>query len=82
MRPAIYLVGAAIYLVGLIFAAGAAWAEFRRVRKDLNGVGQKLRTHIDDERDEREALHLLLIQIAPEGKREQLVAQFLEGLRR
>lgn len=64
---------AAIYLLGLVFAAGGIYATFRRMKKDLNGMGQKLNREIAGRQRDR----LLILKIAPEGTRDELITEFL-----
>lgn len=66
------------YGVCLVFAAGGAWAQFRAMRKDLNGVGKKLNSEIESRRRERERMRFELLEVAPEGKRDELIARFIK----
>lgn len=69
------------YLAGLIFAAGGAYAVFKRLQRDVNGIGRKLTGHIADEAKERERNRLRTLLSVPEAKREEMIRDFLEGLR-
>jgi hypothetical protein len=60
-----------IWLVGVIFGAGGAWAMLRQVRKDLNGVGGRQR------RFERN-MTLAMLAILQDRRDRELLAQFLK----
>ena len=64
-------VQAAIWLIGVIFGAGAAWGAVQRTRKDLNGVGGRQR------RFEKNVVLALLIN-AEKREDRMLLAQFLK----
>jgi hypothetical protein len=61
-----------IWLVGVIFGAGAAWGTFARMRKDMNGIGAATRRNnwntlialmvITEKREDRQCLADLLRQ--------------------
>jgi hypothetical protein len=57
-----------VYLLSFVFGAGVAWAQFRRMKRDLNGVGKKL-----------EQLRWIVLHAAPEGKRQEIIERFLKN---
>lgn len=56
------------YLAAVVFTAGGAWVTVRTMRRDLNGIGRKLRR-----------MQLLLIKYAPPEKRDELIEDLLDG---
>lgn len=68
----------AIYLVGLVFAAGVAHARAERLKKDVNGVGARVKTIEKDSSDRHARMCMALMAIAPEEKK-QLVIDCLGG---
>lgn len=72
---------ALVYVLGLAFVAGGAWASFKRLQRDVNGLGRKLTGHMADEAKERERNRLRILLSAAADKREEMIRDFLEGLR-
>lgn len=69
------------YVAGLIFLAGGAYAQFRRMRRDVNGVGRKLNEHMRKSDIDRERAMLISILLAPAERREELLWRYWEGLK-
>jgi hypothetical protein len=68
----------ALYLLTLaVFGAGGAWAQFRRVKRDLNGMGKKLNDEIAQRRQQTADFRLLVLKLAPDGERDELIEKFL-----
>lgn len=70
----------AVYIVSFvtwIFGAGVAWAQFRRMKKDLNGMGKKLNDEISLRRNQAETFRLIVLKIAPNAERDALIEKFL-----
>ena len=60
-----------IWIIGVVFGAGGAWAMLRQVRKDLNGIGGRQR------RFENNLKLALMVVLDSRHDREQL-AKFLK----
>lgn len=60
-----------IWFVGVIFGAGGAFALFRRMQKDLNGLGGR-------QRRLEKNLTLALMVVLEERRDRELLAQFLK----
>jgi hypothetical protein len=58
-----------IYCVGLIFAAGGGWFALKEVRKQVNGVGAKLRASDEQRKDENRRICMAIVAIASEQQK-------------
>lgn len=71
-------VNVAIYLVGLIFAAGGAWVALKEAQRHVNGLGAKVNGMEKERNDRHTRICMAIVAAAPEEKK-QLVIECLGG---
>ncbi len=67
-----------IYFIGLIFAAGGGWFALKEVRKQVNGVGAKLRASDEQRKDQHRKVCMAIVAIASEEQK-KIVVPALSG---
>jgi hypothetical protein len=67
-----------IYFIGLVFAAGGGWFALKEVRKQVNGVGAKLRASDAQRQDEHRKVCMAIVAIASEEQK-TIVVPCLSG---
>jgi hypothetical protein len=69
-------------VLGLVFQAGVTWAVFTRMRKDLNGMGSKMRGLDERESDRYLAVTIAILIVASDKDRQFLAGRLLDAGRR
>ena len=67
-----------IYFVGLIFAAGGGWFALKEVRKQVNGVGSKLRSSDEQRKDQHRRICMAITAVATDEQK-KIVMPCLSG---
>lgn len=65
------------WVAGMIFSAGGAWWQFRQLRKDVNGIGIRMREESRQAYKRHFNTALVIMATVPEEKRKD-VADFLK----